>query len=145
MEKHHSLRAICEYESNYFNAAGYWFSCHDAGIDIRQEWIKSTEDGAGQQATYYDVWALIAIRYALRVLGLRTEFYKMSADDPTYTRMVMQSLERRGVMAASDDLDEPLETLQSHMTSQLMKAVAKLSASNATKRVKGKGGPADGQ
>ena len=57
--------------------------------------------------------------------------------------MVLPALERRGDVAAADDLDGPLGELESHMTAQLMKAVATLSASNATKRANGKGGAAE--
>lgn len=69
----------------------------------------------------------------------------MASKDPVYAKMVLPSLEDRSDMAASEDLVEPLETLASHMSTQLMKAVATLSASNATKRANGKGGPADKQ
>ena len=57
--------------------------------------------------------------------------------------MVLPALERRGDVAAADDLDGPLGELESHMTTQLMKAVATLSASNPTKRTNGKGGAAE--
>lgn len=67
-------------------------------------------------------------------MGLRTEFYKMVSRDPTYAKLIMPSLEQRNDVAAADDLSEPLEKLDSHMATQLMKAVANLSASNATKR-----------
>ena len=44
-------------------------------------------------------------------------------------------------MAAADDLTESMDKLDSHMNTYLMKAVASMSASNATKQT-GKGGPA---
>lgn len=94
------------------------------------------------KALKFDAWAVISVRYAQRVVGLRTEFCKMAAEDPSYTKMILPGLERRGVVAAADDLEEPLETLESHMATQMMKAVATLSASNATKRA-GKGGAAN--
>lgn len=53
----------------------------------------------------------------------------------------MPSLEQWNDVAAADDLTEPMEKLDTHITTQLMKAVATLSAGNATKRA-GKGGPA---
>ena len=46
---------------------------------------------------------------------------------------------------ASDDLIERMERLESHMATQLMKAVATLSASNSTKRAGGKCGAAKDQ
>lgn len=50
-------------------------------------------------------------------------------------------------MAASYELDEPLATLESHRTTQTMKAVAILSSSKSTKinSGKGAGGAADGK
>lgn len=138
MEKHQSLRPVCEYESNYINAAGYWMAFHEAAIALRQESIADKED---DDAFHFDVWALMAIRYGLRVVGLRSEFYKLAARDPTYAKLVMPSLEQRNDVVAADDLTGPMEKLDTHMTTQLMKAVATLSASNATKRA-GKGGPA---
>ena len=48
-------------------------------------------------------------------------------------------------MPASDDLIEPIERLESHTATLLMKAVATLSASNATKRASGKRGAAKDQ
>ena len=65
----------------------------------------------------------------------------MAARDPTYAKMILPTLQQRNDVAAADDLTEAMEKLDSHMTTQLMKAVATLSASNATKRT-GKGGSA---
>lgn len=131
MEKHQSMRPVCEYEANYVNAAGFWMSVHASAIALRQECIQEKKD---EDALRFDVWAIIAVRYGLRVMGLRSEFYELSARDPTYAKMVMSSLEQRNDVAAADDLTEAMEKLDSHMTTQLMKAVATLSASNATKR-----------
>ena len=66
----------------------------------------------------------------------------MASKDPVYANMVLPSLEGRNNMAVSEDLVETLETLASQMSTQLMKAVATLSASNVTKRAKGKDGSA---
>lgn len=85
-------------------------------------------------ALKYDVWAAMSVQYALRVMGLRTEFYKISADDLRYAKMILPGLEKRGIVATADDLEEPLEKLERHMATQLTKAVAAQSASNATKR-----------
>lgn len=142
LEGHQSMRAVMEYESNYINSAGFWMAFHEAAIVLRQEALTAQEE---EEAIKCDVWALISIRYGLRVVGLRSEFYKMASKDPVYAKMVMPTLEGRNDMAASEDLTEPLDTLSSHMTTQLMKAVATLSASNATKRSRGKGGSAGDQ
>lgn len=56
----------------------------------------------------------------------------------------MRNLEQRNELPTADDLVEPMEKLYSHMATQLMKAVATLGASNATKHA-GKGGSAVGQ
>lgn len=82
--------------------------------------------------------------YPLRVLGMRVEFYILTSQYPLQAKLVFPSLERRNDVSAADDLEEPLERLDNHKTTQLMKAVATLSASNATKRSK-KGGDGGGQ
>jgi len=138
MESHKSMRAVFEYEANYTNAAGYWMAFHEAALSLRQDEL---EEKNMEKAKLYDVWSIIAIRYALRVTGLRCEFYKMVSKDPTYAKLIMPSLEKRNDVPAADDLVGPLEKLDTHMSTQLMKAVATLSASNATKRA-GKGGAA---
>lgn len=84
---------------------------------------------------------LIAVRYILRVVGMGSKFYKLTARDPTYAKMVMPSHEQRNDVATADDLTEPLEKLENHIATQLMKAGATLGASNATMRA-GKGAPA---
>lgn len=48
--------------------------------------------------------------------------------------MVLDRLEQRNDHPATDDLFELLKKLDTHMNTQLMKAIATLSASNATKR-----------
>ena len=65
----------------------------------------------------------------------------MSAEDPMYAPIVLLSLEKECVRAHADNLDKPMATLDAQMSTQLMKAVATLSASNATKRA-GRGGGA---
>jgi hypothetical protein len=85
------------------------------------------------------VWGIISVRYGLRVVGLRVEFYKRSAKDPMHARLVMPALEGRNDVAAADDFDDTLEKLDTHMASQLMKAVSSLSATNAIKRGSGDG------
>lgn len=76
MDKNQSLRPVCEYEANYINSAGYWMAFHEAVIALRNEAIREKKD---DEALLFAVWALIAIRYSLRVVGLHTEFYKSVA------------------------------------------------------------------
>jgi hypothetical protein len=68
------------------------------------------------------------------VVGLRTEFYNKSAKDPIHAKMVMPVLEGQNDMSATDDLEEVMEMLDTHVATQLMKAVAPLHATNAVKR-----------
>ena len=113
---------------------------HEATLHLLQIMLEVKKD---EEAKNYDVWAALAIRYGLRFVGLRSEFYKTAARDPTYAKMILPTLQRRNEVAAADDLTESMDNLDSHMTTHLMKAVATLGASNATKRT-GKGGRAGG-
>lgn len=130
---HSSMSAVYECESNYINASRYWRSFHQAAICLRQEAI---EDMNEYNALLFDVWSLIAVRYGLRVVGLRTEFYRMAASDTLHAKLIMPTLEERGEVPAADGLNASLEKLDSHMATQLMKALATLSTSNATKRAR---------
>lgn len=47
------------------------------------------------------------------------------------SNMVISAFERRGGIAADVEINASLQQLQSHMTTQLMKAVATLTVSNA--------------
>lgn len=141
MERHSSMRAVCEYETNYINAVGYWLAFQQAAFALRQE---ALADKKYPEASKFDCWMTVAGRYGLRVVGLRSEFYKMAADDPTYAKLVITTLEKRSDVVASEDLVEAMDKLDINMSTQLMKAVATLSASNATKRA-GKGGAAKDQ
>jgi hypothetical protein len=51
--------------------------------------------------------------------------------DPMHTRLLMPVLEGNNDTAATDDLDDILEKLDTHMETQLMKAAASLHATNA--------------
>lgn len=141
MAKHQSLFATAEHEAKYINAAGYWAMIVEKAMQMRQDALKDPAEEA--EAWRFDAWAYVANRYSLRVLGLRAEFYRMAAKDPNHAKMVLPLLERRGDLAMADNLDEALSTLDSHVLTQMMKAVATLKASNATKRAKGKGGAAE--
>ena len=90
MEKHQIMRPIYEYEANYINSLGYWMAFHEAAMSLSHESLKQ---GNTEEASQFDVWGLISIRYGLRVVGIRAEFYKMSARDTRYAKLFMPSLE----------------------------------------------------
>lgn len=123
-----SMRAIAEHESPYMNACGYWAAFGEAAISLRGDELKKEENAGARAAEEYDVWAIVARRYNLRVIGLRTEFYRLAADDPTHARMVMPALEKRVLVPAADNMDAALARLDTHMATQLMKAAASASA-----------------
>lgn len=102
------------------------------------------EEQKVEEAKRYDFWAILGVRYSFWALVPRVEFYRLAPSDPTYAKMVLPALEHRGEIAAEDSLDKPLNDLESHMTTQLMKTVATLSASNTKNRGQGnRGGTAD--
>jgi hypothetical protein len=144
MERNASLRPLFEYESHYLNSAGSWMAFNQSAMALREESLAVAGDGSAipaavGKAELYDVWGIIAVRYGLRVVGLRVEFYKRASKDPMHAKLIMPVLEGRNDVAASDDLDDALDKLDSHMETQLMKAVASLSATNAVKRGSGDG------
>jgi hypothetical protein len=101
-----------------------------------------TEDTEGNEAaTRFYAWAMLAVRYGLRVVGLRTELYTKSTKDPMHAKMVMPVLEGQNEIPATDDLDDVMEKLDTHMATKLMKAAVSLHAINAAKR-SGYGGAA---
>ncbi len=61
--------------------------------ELRQEEFDS---GNKSGAEIFDAWFYVAVRYSLRVLGLRPKFCRMVARDPMYAKLVLPSLERRG-------------------------------------------------
>jgi hypothetical protein len=81
-----------------------------------------------------DVLVKIVLRYALRVVGLRTEFFRLIAEDPQHARIVMPDLEKQGRASATDDKDNAIKKLDTHLATQLMKAAATLDANDAVKR-----------
>lgn len=85
----------------------------------------------------------MAVSYGLRALGLRAEFYKLAAKDSTYAKLVLPAVEKREDLAAAYILEKPMNYLETHMTTQLMKAVASLSGSDTDKKAGRPGGGAD--
>jgi hypothetical protein len=134
MELHSSLRPLYQYEARYTNAAGYCMSFSVAAAALRGDSLRREGPEVIVDATRFDVWAMMAVRYGLLVVGLRTEFSKMSAKDPMHAKMVMPVLEEQNEIPATDDLGDVMDNLDTHMATQLMKAAASLHATNAVKR-----------
>lgn len=127
------MLAVAKYESKYVNAIGHWAIFHEGAIDLR---LGRTNDGKMDESKRLDVWGLISVRFALRVVELRTECYMLASNDPKKAKLMLPDLEKRTNVAGANDLQKPLQDLQGHTTGQLMKMVHTLSASNATKRAR---------
>lgn len=80
------------------------------------------------------LWAFVAVSYCVRTIKMWTAFYKVASDDPVHTKLVLPILEKTTKVGAADDLDKALSDMLSHNTTQMMKVVPTLQASNATKR-----------
>jgi hypothetical protein len=113
MERHPSLRPLFEYEAHYTNSAGFWMSFSSAAMALRGEDLKLEGTTGVEEAEMIDVWAMMAVRYGLRVVELRVEFYKRSARDPMQARLVMPVLEGQNDTPATDDLGDIMEKLVS--------------------------------
>jgi hypothetical protein len=74
MERHPSLSPLFEYEAHYTNSAGYWMSFSSAAMALRGQALKLEGTTGVEEAEMFDVWAMMAVRYGLRVVGLRVEF-----------------------------------------------------------------------
>jgi hypothetical protein len=57
-------------------------SFSSAAMALRGEAFKLEGTTGVEEAEMFDVWAMMSVRYGLRVVGLRVEFYKRSAQDP---------------------------------------------------------------
>jgi hypothetical protein len=130
-----------EYEAHYTNSAGHWMSFSSTAMALRGEALKLEGTTGVEMAEMFDVWAMMAVRYGLRVVGLRVKFYKRSAKNPMHARLVMPLLEGQNDTPATDDLDYVMEKLVMHMATQLTKTSASLHATNSVKR-SGDGGAA---
>jgi hypothetical protein len=75
MERHPRLRPLFEYEAHYTNSSGYWMSFSSAAMALRGESLKLEGTTGVEEAEMFDVWAMMAVRYGLQVVGLRVEFY----------------------------------------------------------------------
>jgi hypothetical protein len=114
-------------------------SLSSAAMALRGEALKLEGTAGVKEAEMFDVWAMMAVHYGLRVVRLRVEFYKRSAKNPMHARLVMPVLEGQNDTPATDDLDDVME--KRDMATRLMKATASLHATNAVKR-SGDGGAA---
>jgi hypothetical protein len=141
MERHPSIRPLFEYEAHYANSAGYWMSFSSAAMALRGEALKLEGTTGVEEAKKFEVWAMMAVRYGLRVVGLRVDFYKRSGKYPMHARLVMPVLEGQNVRRTTDDLNDVMEKLDMHTATELMKAAASLHATNAV-RPSGDGGAA---
>jgi hypothetical protein len=128
MKRHPSLRPLFEYEAHYTNSAGYWMSFSSAAMALRGEALKLEGTTGVEEAKMFDVWAMMAVRYGLRVVGLRVDFYKRSAKDPMHAQLVIPVLEDQNDTPATDDLDDVMEKIDMQVATQLMKADAYLHA-----------------
>jgi hypothetical protein len=68
MERHPSLRPLFEYEAHYTNSAGYWMSFSSAAMALRGEALKLEGTTGVEEAEMFDVWAMMAVRYGLRIV-----------------------------------------------------------------------------
>jgi hypothetical protein len=115
IERHPGLRPLFEYETHYKNSAGYWMSFSSATMDLRGDNLNIEGRTGVDEAERFDVWAMMAVRYGLRVGGLRVEFYKTSTKDPMHARLVMPVLGGQNDTPATDDLDDVMEKLDMHL------------------------------
>lgn len=131
MEARASLRGIAEHEANYVNAAGYWLVFTSTAYVLRDEETAKPNGAGNEAAKRYDVWGLKGQHYALRALGLRTEYYKLAAEDPGHAKLLMPALEKHasaGDTSATDTVDEALSKFDAHLATALMQAAASVSA-----------------
>jgi hypothetical protein len=115
MEWHRSLRPLLEYEAHYAKSAGYWMIFSSSAMARQGETLKLEDTTEVEEVEMFDVWAMMAVRYGLRVVGLRVEFYKRSAKDPMHARLVMPVLLGQNNKPATDDLDDVMKKLDMHM------------------------------
>lgn len=120
LKKKSSMKMLANYEAHYPNAKGYWLLFLEDTVQLFHEEIEEKET---DKASKFDVRALVSVRYALRVVGLRTEFYKIAADDPVTAKIILPDLERRMDLPAADDMVEMMDKLNTNLNTGLMKAV----------------------
>lgn len=131
------------HKSNCIKATGYWFSFVEAAIQLRREALEANNH---KNAEKYDICALMSVKYGVRVFGICIEFQKIAADDHIAAMVIVPGLERQMDISAVDNMVEPIKTLDLHMVTQLIRAIAVLK--NSSEKNKDGGwncGAADGQ
>lgn len=123
----------------YFNSAGYWLGLQKTTFTLMGQ---VSGEGASQRLAQLGAWAQIFGEYALRVLAIRQEFYRNSVKDPVSARLKQSLYEEATYVPANEFLDERTRELETLQQTQLMKALAALTASNTVKRSGGGGGGA---
>jgi hypothetical protein len=122
-------------------SAGYWMSFSSAAMALRGEALKVEATTRVEETERFDIWAMMAVRYGLRVVILRVELYRISMKDSMHAWLVMPVLKVQNDSAARDDLDDVMKNFDMHMASQLMKTPASLHATNAVERIGDSGVP----
>lgn len=74
MENQHSIQAVCEFECNYINAVGYLKYFQLSSYALRIEPLNGN-NVEGPKCLHK--FATIGGRYGLRVVDLRSGFYKV--------------------------------------------------------------------
>ena len=113
--------SVAEQAAKYVNAARDGSMVVETAFKMPQNDMKSP--GNMIEVPRFDAWSYVENRYALRVLGLRAEFYRNAAKDPTHAKRLLPMLERRGDVAVADNLNYALANYESHTSTQMFKAV----------------------
>jgi hypothetical protein len=113
-KRHPSLHPLFEWEAHYMNSAWYWMNFSSAAMALRGKALKLENTTRVEEVERFDVWAMMAVRYGLRVIGLLVEFYERSAKDPMHAQLVMLVLENQNDTPATDDLDDVMKQLDMH-------------------------------
>lgn len=83
------MQAVLEHEMPDINATEYWLAFHEDAGDLSAE---ADRDGRNEDEAMLNAWCHIYVRYGLRVVCMRTEFYKMESEDLACYKLVMPTL-----------------------------------------------------
>lgn len=75
---------------------------HHATVNLQAE-VELSDPGLGERL---GLWEYMPISYGLRCVGLRAEFYRLAARDPTYAKLVLHSLENHVEQPTADILEK---------------------------------------
>lgn len=144
------MHAIWSHEMNYVNASGYWLGLQQTCFSMMDEEVQDMpQTNEAQRATLAArtakllAWARILGEFSLRVLAVRCEFYRNSVRDPVSARANQEMYEEETYLPSNAALDDRARQIDTLRETQLMKAFAALSASNAVKRAGGGGGASE--